>query len=294
MAWLAQCLGQCDNYPVIVVDNGSTDGTVAFIEENFPKVQVLVQKTNLGFGQANNLGIKKALEDGADSVFLLNQDAYLEKRCVESLIAVQEQNPQYGVLSPVHFNGIGTALDEKFLLYLRRYEVDELLLFDAFSAQFGTAYPIDFVNAAAWLISKSCLEVVGGFDPLFFHYGEDRNYCQRVAYHEFKVGIVPAGIVFHDRESRAEQPMVKFSERYYKEYERYLKVDWADVNLQDYSRKIDARIRYLKSKCLRYFLGFNFKMGKDAYRKKQLLQQLKAEILKSRNQNATKAMSYLQ
>ena len=63
-------------------------------------------------------------------------------------------------------------------------------------------YEIKFVNAAAWLISRNCIETVGGFNPLFFLYGEDNDYLTRVKYHKFKVGVYPDANIYHDREDR--------------------------------------------------------------------------------------------
>lgn len=77
--WINSCFSSIYNSTVplntIVVDNGSTDGTQNIIREQFPKVNIIQSKTNIGFGQANNLGIKKAYDSGADYIFLLNQDA---------------------------------------------------------------------------------------------------------------------------------------------------------------------------------------------------------------------------
>jgi len=290
--WIQQCLQSCIEYPVVVVDNNSTDKTVAYIKENFPKVHLLPQKENLGFGQGNNLGIRYAMEQGAGYVFLLNQDAYVQEGCIEKLIAVHKKNSEFGVISPVHFNGAGTTLDSNFLLFLHRYKVAGTILSDMFKKTENELYPTEFVNAAAWLVSRDCLEKVGGFDPLFFHYGEDRNYCQRVAYHGFKIGIIPTAAVYHDREDRPEKKIEKFSKAYYKEFERYLKVDWADVNLQEFEKKYNNRSRYLLSKCFRYLTQLNFKMAKDVFIKRKILLQLEPELLKSRQESESKKPSY--
>lgn len=67
----------------------------------------------------------------------------------------------------------------------------------------NTIYPIHFINAAGWLLSKKCIETVGGFNPSFFHYGEDENYIQRIKYHNFSVGVLINSKIFHDREFRS-------------------------------------------------------------------------------------------
>src|SRR5690554_3758500 len=87
MSWLKKCLDSCGDYQVLVVDNASSDETVPFLKTHYPQITLHSQKINLGFGQANNLGISYALKQGADYVFLLNQDAYLQEGCLEILIS---------------------------------------------------------------------------------------------------------------------------------------------------------------------------------------------------------------
>lgn len=178
-------------YPVqiIVADNCSTDDTVSIVEK-YPQVTLLKMTSNLGFGKANNLGIKEALAKGAEYVFLLNQDAWVFNNTISSLIKKMEQLPDLGILSPVHFNGDAVNLDESFKVYWNRkikeiepYNIDE----------------VPFVNAAAWMVSRNCIEKTGYFEPLFKHYGEDRNYCDRAGYHGFKIGIDKDSQICHDR-----------------------------------------------------------------------------------------------
>jgi len=292
-SWLKKCLDSCGDYPVVVVDNNSSDKTISFIEENYPKVTILPQDENLGFGQANNLGITHALKEGAEHVFLLNQDVYLIDDCLSKLMLFQTKNPKYGVLSPIHFNGSGEELDEKFLLYLNRYKVSGQLLHNCLIGGGEKVYPISFVNAAGWLVSKRCLTTVGGFDPLFFHYGEDRNYCQRVLYHNFIIGIVPNAHMYHDRENRLDVAIIPFSKKYYEEFIRYTKVDWADVNLTDFSSKFEARYKALFLKGVKYLLTFNLKQARNVFIKRKLLEKLAPELLKSREENLKVNTTYL-
>lgn len=202
MAWLDMCLKSCSNYPVIVVDNASTDETVSFIETNYPNVILLKQSVNLGFGQANNIGIRYALDQGAEHVFLLNQDAYLQEGSVEALLAVQKENPNYGILSPIHLNGNGNQLDRKFSNYVAYRKNPHFHSDFVLRKPLRDVYDVPFVNAAGWLLSRNLLDTIGGFDPLFYHYGEDDNYCQRALYHNFKIGIVPISFLLHDRGDR--------------------------------------------------------------------------------------------
>lgn len=202
--WIQKCLESAltsvkANF-ILVVDNQSTDDTVIWIQKSYPEINLITLKKNLGFGQANNIGMAKALELGADAVFLMNQDVYLTANTLEALWQHSQQHPEYGILSPMHYNGIGTALDINFSNYIIPSKCPGLYSDALVGNYHQSIYPLPFVNAAAWLLTKACLEKVGGFNPSFFHYGEDDNYCQRVIYHGFKIGVVPNTKVLHDRE----------------------------------------------------------------------------------------------
>lgn len=206
--WLSECLRSTRGYSVIVVDNDSNDETVKFIKANYPEIILLEQTKNLGFGAANNIGISYALKNSADYVLLLNQDAYLETNTIKELIDIHKNNVDYGVLSPVHLNGKGNKLDIGFSEYIS-YANNNFLYFDALKGNLNDVYKVPFVNAACWLIPKSTLNIIGGFDPLYFHYGEDVNYCHRLNYHSLKIGVVPHVFVKHDRENRKNSSSVK-------------------------------------------------------------------------------------
>jgi GT2 family glycosyltransferase len=181
---------------VIVIDNNSQDNTVAIIRDQFPQVIVHQAGFNLGFGQGNNLGFKMGLDWEADFFFLLNQDAWVEGNCLLDLCNISLRNPEYGVLSPMHWNRNKTDLDHGFKLHVSRNgELARII-----GGESKDVHSVSFVNAAAWLVSKACLLKVGGFAPLFYHYGEDDDYVNRASYYGFKVGVCPLSTIIHDRE----------------------------------------------------------------------------------------------
>ena len=294
MQWLERCLASVpESYELVIVDNHSTDDTVAFIEENYPKAKLFKEKQNLGFGQANNKGIRYALEQGADYVYLLNQDAYLEANTIERLIEIHQHDHTFGVLSPFHYTDSFKALDANFLMYLERYGVHQQIIMDANEDTLKNVYEIPFVNAAGWLLTRAVLKKVGGFDPIFFHYGEDRNYCQRVLYHNLKIGIVLGSAMIHDRENRKVEPIKQYSEKYYEEFTRYAKIEWGDINLADFESKFDRKLTYWKGLQRKAFLQFNFIKYNDLKRKLRLLKILYPQLQQSRLQNKKTYQSYL-
>ncbi|MCR9183586.1 MAG: glycosyltransferase family 2 protein [Flavobacteriaceae bacterium] len=293
LPWIDRCLKSTGDYPVVVVDNASIDETLAYIESNYPKVIVLPQQNNLGFGQGNNVGISYALKNGTEQVFLLNQDAYLVDDCLSRLITIQQSNPKYGVLSPIHLNGKGDLLDRNFSHYVR-YDSNPYFYSDyVLDKTKQEVYEVPFVNAAGWLISKNCLENVGGFDPLYFHYGEDDHYCQRVHYHGFKIGVVPFTYLKHDREQRDPVKAPKYSKAYFQKLERSYKIKYADINNPDGLIELENELKKLQKTILKLKLKLRFSTAAQLKRQLHLLQTIKKDIEVSRERNSKIGTHYL-
>lgn len=219
MKWIDKCLGSLQNQSIdtniIVIDNGSTDGTSKYIQKDFPKVHLIINEKNHGFGHSNNQGMKIAIEEGTDYVFLLNQDAWVEGDTIARLVEIHQKYPKYGVLSPIHLRGDGSAVDMKYGMFVMHSENHQL--FSDLYLHRNTmeeVYAVPFVNAAAWLISRECLEIVGGFSPVFYHYGEDMGYANRVLFHGLKTGICPSAVIYHDRINKVELPDMGNPEKY--------------------------------------------------------------------------------
>jgi len=292
MKWLSKCLESISLYSVIVVDNNSTDGTVDFIKTNYPDLKLLEQNENLGFGKANNMGISQALREGADYVFLLNQDAYLQENCLVKLLQVHQKNEKYGILSPVHLNGTGTRLDANFSHYVNCFGNIDFYSDYVLHKSIKQIYTVPFVNAAGWLISRKCLETVGGFDPMFFHYGEDDNYCHRLKYHGFKIGVVPDAKLLHDRENRSSQEIVFGDKKYFQAIERQLKLKYGDVN-KSWDSELDNLISKRKYAWLKTIVKMDFKRASFFRKEYLMLRRLKTEILLSRETNRLPGLNYL-
>jgi len=203
--WIDKCLGSLERsvYPVeiIVIDNGSEDGTLEFIEKNYQNIDLIKSNKNLGFGAANNIGIKKALENGSEYIFLLNQDAWIESTTIRILVNIAEKNTKFGIISPMHLDRNGTALDYLFSTYIDSSQCPDMIS-DIYLRKEKELYSLDMVNAAAWLVSKSVFRDVGYFDDLFFMYGEDDNFADRTIYHGYEIGVTPKTCIYHDREDK--------------------------------------------------------------------------------------------
>lgn len=196
------------------------------MRRHFPQVNLIDAGSNLGFGAANNLGLRRALDDGATHILLLNQDAWIEPGAIETLVAAFDAAPSLGVVSPMHLDGTGRALDWNFSTFISPIPCPDLvsdLVCRRDRSELKSVYEVAFVNAAAWMMSRECVECVGGFDPVFPHYGEDEDYIDRVRFHGFKVAICPAATICHDRQDRAKKPAPPTVQRQCVQHLIYLK-----------------------------------------------------------------------
>lgn len=270
MKWLDQCLTSLKNSSVptdiFLVDNGSTDGSIEFIKENIPEAIFIKSKENLGFGKANNLGLKYALQNGYDYVYLLNQDAWIESDLLDKMITASKERPEYGILSPLQTNKEKTRLDKNFSECLPTKLSSDLLC----RQTLDNVYETKFTMAAHWLIPVDKLKIIGGFSPAFRHYGEDNNLIHRMINKGFKIGIVPTAKGVHDRENRP-LPLEK---------DRYLNYVHTIVNLNNPNQK--RYLTFLIRKTISQMLGsklFSFKYAimsiQDYFKSKTYLKQYK-------------------
>ena len=199
--WIDRCLQSLrqSTLPVtaVVVDNCSTDGTREYVPSHYPEAVWLPQDANLGFGQANNVGIRYALQHEADYVLLLNQDATMASDALELMV---KESDGKRLMTPSHYNGTGDKLDFMFRGALRL--ADSTLTEDrVLAGELPTVCTAKEICAACWLMPVALIDAIGGFNPLFFQYSEDNNYYQRMVYHGLGDTIyVPAAKMCHDRQ----------------------------------------------------------------------------------------------
>ena len=200
--WYDRCFASLreSTIPVqtIVVDNASDDGSVEYIRENYPEIILIENKKNLGFGGANNIAMRYAVDRDCDYVFLLNQDTWIEPDVIEKLVRIHRRHQEYGILSPLHIAPDGKHLNMLIDDGKNQYEKNLDLLGDLLCGTSKDVYPVEYVNAAAWLLPRKTLEIVGGFDPIYFHYEEDDDYLNRTHYHKLGVGLCPSSRIYHD------------------------------------------------------------------------------------------------
>jgi len=197
--WIDACLQSVQassiDCSIIVIDNASIDATTEILEKRFHEITLIKLNENTGFAQANNLGIATALDQNADFVFLLNQDAKIDRLCIENLSNAMNDHSKLGIASPVHYDYQGNDLDNGFVWYLE--ESRSTYLNDREIKDVKDLYFVKSVPAALWLVRSEALKEVGGFDPIFFLYGEDDDLAKRMLEKKWTIAVVPTAVGRH-------------------------------------------------------------------------------------------------
>ncbi|MBI4039709.1 glycosyltransferase family 2 protein [Candidatus Daviesbacteria bacterium] len=184
---------------VVVVDNASADGSPQAIKEQFPKVALIENKQNLGFSGGNNVGIKYALEQGADFVLILNPDTVVDENLVDELQAATRRHHKVGIFGPKIYFYIpdiqiwyaGGQLDWDNIL-ASHVGVDQID-----KGQFSKEQATDFVSGAAMFVRREVFDKVGLFDERYFLYYEDSDLCIRAQQAGFDLIFTPRAFLWH-------------------------------------------------------------------------------------------------
>lgn len=187
LTFLQECFNSLEDnligisYEIIVVDNDSQDESCNFIKNHFPKVKLIESNQNLGFGKANNLGVKNAI---GNAILLLNNDTILLNN-LQPAIDTLYAKPENGIVA---INMVDE--NKKFLSAVGRFPRPLRLIKISFlndqrkvfkTGNFNEVlYQVDWVSGSFMLIRKSDFEAVNGFDTDYFMYVEDVDLCKRL------------------------------------------------------------------------------------------------------------------
>jgi GT2 family glycosyltransferase len=194
------------DYPVVVVDNGSHDGSQEMVERDFPRARLVRNRGNLGYASACNLGIKVTSEP---YVFILNSDVEFPGNGLEEILEFMDRHPEVGALGPLVLNPDGSRQ-----MSCRRFPS---LLESVVHGFLGELWPdnpltrkyqlkdlpadrpreVDWVSGAAMLLRREAVENVGGFDERYFMYVEDVDLCWRLRHAGYRVYFHPGFRVVH-------------------------------------------------------------------------------------------------
>lgn len=195
------------NMMLVVVDNGSTDGSARMLEREFPSVHFIYNRENLGFSAGNNRGIRYALDNSAQYVLLLNNDTIVSTDFLSFLVAEGEANPRVGALSGTIYYYADQKCTRRIfyaggkMSFWRgdsiRFRVNEedLLPNDRPSEVAG------FLSGCSMLIKRSVFEDIGLLNEDFFFGVEDADYSWRLTKNGYQLLYVPRSVIWHKESS---------------------------------------------------------------------------------------------
>lgn len=192
------------NYPVsqlriIVVDNGSVDGTAQAVSDRFPSVLVLENPQNLGFAEGNNVGLQRALEDSADHIMLLNNDTVVAPEMLNELLAVLKSDPAVGIVGPKML-----YYDQPDVIWSAGNRIDwrcgDTIRLQAEQPDSGlTESPseVDFITACGILLRRQVIDQIGLLDRRYFIYYEETDWCMRARGAGWRIMYAPRARMWH-------------------------------------------------------------------------------------------------
>ncbi len=222
---------------VWVVDNASSDDSVAMLRNHFADVHVIANRTNVGFAAANNQAMAAAQ---GEFFLLLNSDAVLKPGALHALLAVAKAQPAAGIVGARLLNPDGSfqSSHTRFPTLLR----EALILSTLGRRLYGPAYPsagpqlaagpqrVDYVEGACLLVRRAAWEAVGGLDEGYWMYAEEVDWCRRMAQAGWQVWYQPAAAVLHWGGGSSSTRKVQREADLYRSRVRYMRTWGGDVS----------------------------------------------------------------
>jgi GT2 family glycosyltransferase len=187
------------NYRIIVVDNGSTDGSAQALRESFPDIHVIENRNNLGYAIGFNRGMDYAFANGADYFLILNNDTVIHPEALTELVKTAQENRSVGFVSgkvyyfndPQRLQTVGRLNDGL------RLVGDHIGFREHDAGQYDRRAEYDFIDDIFLLVRRQVYETVGGYDKSFFLHWEETDWCARVRRTGFKIMYTPGAKLWH-------------------------------------------------------------------------------------------------
>jgi GT2 family glycosyltransferase len=214
--WIQGCLDSIKlhhpapshDYEIIVVDDRSSDDTVSIVRDMFPGVQLFSNEQNVGFGKTVNVGLKAAT---GSYVLVLNNDTWMHDGALDAMISFLDTHPDAGIVGPKVLSGDGSLQNQ----CRRRIPTPAaaLLYFSGVAKLFpknpkvagylmtasdeNQTTEVDAVSGACLMVRRTVLDTLHGFDPEYYLYGEDMDFCWRAKLAGWKVVYYPEAVITH-------------------------------------------------------------------------------------------------
>lgn len=210
------------NYEILIVDNGSTDGSQEAFRQKYPDIILIESAENFGFAEGNNIGIRYALKKGTKYILLLNNDIVVDRTFLDELVKQAEMEQKVGIVGPkIYFYhepnkifsaGVKINLWTGGASLIWHNQIDK--------GQLEDVKEVAYVPGAAILIKKGVIEKIGLLDAKYFFYYEEADWCARAKKAGYSVICVPKAKIWHKISSTAKK--IKGFSLYYLTRNRFL------------------------------------------------------------------------
>lgn len=217
---LAQCQIKCRT-EVIVVDNGSEDGSVEAVRSNYSGVKLIENGTNLGFAKANNIGMKQA---AGRYLCLMNSDVNVREECIDRLVRYMDANPGIGMVGPKILNPDLTVQDscrrfpslwtnlvvavglDKLFPKSRVFYGEHMFFFSH-----DKVLDLDYIAGCFMLVRRETIDQIGLMDERFFIYQEEVDWCKRFWEGGWRVSFFPGAEAIHHHGASSSRDPLRFA-----------------------------------------------------------------------------------
>lgn len=199
-----ECVESClqlryPDFRILIVDNASSDGSEAMLREHLPHVDIVQSGSNLGYAGGNNIGIRYALAQGAEYVWLLNNDTRVDAAALEEMVQVTKVDPTVGMVGPKillysrpgHLNCIGSTIN------LTTGQPSLIALGEEDDGRFDDVREMDTLSGCSLLVRRDVMDAVGLMDERFFLFYEETDWILRAKRAGFKMMYVPKARIWH-------------------------------------------------------------------------------------------------
>lgn len=191
---------QYPNLRIIVMDNGSTDGTAEIVKRDYPNVDVIRVDDNIGMEKGYNMGIEYALKNGADYIMAMNNDILVDPEMITRLVQGIQNHPQAGIVSPkiYHYYGDKNRLwcaGAKWAAFPPRIKLIGSNAPD--SAQYQQDFMLPYVTSCCILMSRDALKITGLFDPGYYFYYNDWDISARFWAAGYEIWFIADAHIWH-------------------------------------------------------------------------------------------------
>lgn len=188
------------NFEIIVVDNGSIDASAEAIKTRFPQFLLIENRENLGFAEGNNVGMRAAMQRGADMFFLLNNDTVVGADILDHFVGLFDGHPEIGILgAKICLFDQKQTLDHLGGMWNRKTGMFEFVGRHSKESKLRWQEPqeLDYVCGAGLIIRRKVIETIGYLDSRFFLIWEESDYCFRARRAGFKIFTCPQAKLWH-------------------------------------------------------------------------------------------------